>query len=398
MKFIYIVFVTVFLSSCLGSKKDKTVDEIFEQGRIDPKLVPTGVGYVPVQPYFNGFNHPMDVLVGFDELIYVVDEDGLHILDQAGRKQQKISFKGATDVTQDRRLHTYVAATVDITIGGNTKNVAAIYHLINTAIGQYQIIDTLIHPFCDESRLGSGFRSTDEQVRFTGLACTADNRLYVSRTGSENKDPIANPDNTILIFDKDGKYVGYTNGLNPSSPSLKSVLGISAIATFSAPPQRVFGMNPSFDILLTQADPRTDIEFRTLWIKQTYDIDLGEIFSENSSLLSFDTSKADNFLYKPYRFKNPQDIYIAPDQTNYIFIVDADSNKLFQFTNKGYEGVNPAATSGLKKQQLVSFGSLGEGPLQFNQPSGVCYFKRMVYVADKMNNRICRFKLSTDLE
>jgi hypothetical protein len=382
----------------MGSKKDKTVDEIFAQGKIDPKLVPTGIGYVPVQPFFVGFSHPVDVLVGYDEMLYVVDDMGLHILDQAGRKQQTIAFKNASDVTQDRRLHTYVAATVDITIGGNTKNVAAVYHLINTAIGQYQIIDTLIHPFCDESRTGSGFRITDEKVRFSGLACTADNRLYVSRTGSENKDPIANPDNIILIFNSEGKYTGFTNGLNPLNPSLKSVLGISSIATFAAPPQRVFGMNPSNDIMLLQADPRNDIEFRALWVKQFNDIDLGEIFTENSSLFNFDTSKADNFLYKPRRFSNPQDIYIAPDQTNYIFIVDADNNKLHQFTNKGYEGANPSATSGLKKQQIVSFGSLGEGPLQFNQPSGVCYFKKVVYVADKNNNRICRYKLSTDLE
>jgi len=38
------------------------------------------------------------------------------------------------------------------------------------------------------------------------------------------------------------------------------------------------------------------------------------------------------------------------------------------------------------------------GPYSFNDPSGVCYFKRMIYVADKNNNRICRFKLNTDLE
>lgn len=385
-------------SSCLGSKKDKTVDEIFAQGKIDPKLVPTGIGYVPIQPFFNGFNHPTDVLVGYDEFVYIVDEDGVHILDQAGRKQQTISFKGASDITQDRRLHTYVAATVEIKVGGNTKTVAAVYHLINTAIGKYEIVDTLIHPYCDESRIGSGFRASDELVRFTGLACTADNRLYISRTGTENQDPIANPDNTILIFDKDLKYVGYSKGLNPLSPNLKSELGISSIATFSAPPQRVFGMNPSADFMILQSDPRTDIEFRALWIKQQVDVDLGEIFSENTAMLNFDTTKADQFLYRPYRFKNPQDIYIAPDQTNYIFIVDAETNQLFQFTNKGFEGVNPVATSGLKKQQVVSFGSLGAGPLQFNQPSGVCYFKRMIYVADKNNNRICRFKLSTDLE
>lgn len=402
MKNIYIsiccLILVCTLSGCLGSKKDATVDEIFQAGKIDPRLVPTGVGYVPVQPYFSGFNHPQDVFVGYDELVYVVDDDGLHVLDQAGRKQYMISFDGATDVTQDRRLHTYVVAMVNINLNGVEKKVSAVYHLEHTADGNYRFIDTLIHPFCDESRIGSGFRNTDEQVRFTGVACTADNRLYVSRTGPINNDPIANPDNTILIFEKDGKYKSYSNGLNALNPSLKSAIGVSAIATFAGPPQRVFGMNPSYDFLLTQADPRTDIEFRALWIKQVNDIDLGEIYTENTTLFNFDTSKADNFLYKPFRFKNPTDIYVAPDQTGYIFIADADSNKLYQFTPKGFEGVNPPATSGLKKQQMTSFGGTGQSLTQFDGISGVCYFRKVVYVADKNNNRICRFKLSTDLE
>ncbi len=388
----------LLLVSCMGSKKDATIDDIFKQGKIDPKLVPTGVGYVPVLPFFKGLLHPVDVVAGYDELIYVVDDRGLNILDQTGAIKQTITFSGATDVTQDRRLHTYIAARVDIVVGGQSKNVAAVFHLINTAIGSYQIIDTLIHPFCDESRTGTGFRADDEQVKFTGLACTADNTLLVARTGPKNTDPTANPDNTVLKFDPNGKNLGYGNGLNPNSPSLKSVLGLSSIATFAAPPQRVFGMSESQDFLITQADPRKDIEFRTLWIKFILDPDNGNYHSENSQILNFDTTKASNFLYRPYRFANPTDIYAAPDGSGYLFIVDADSNKLYQFTQKGFEGVNPAANSSEKKQQLVSFGGKGSGPFEFDAPSGVCYFRKTVFVADRNNNRICRYKLSTDLQ
>nr|MBP9181087.1 hypothetical protein [Bacteroidia bacterium] len=69
-----------------------------------------------------------------------------------------------------------------------------------------------------------------------------------------------------------------------------------------------------------------------------------------------------------------------------------------QFTNRGYEGVNAPATYSDRKQIIASFGGNGSGPFQFKDPSGVCYFKRMVYVADKGNGRICRYKLSTDIE
>ena len=35
---------------------------------------------------------------------------------------------------------------------------------------------------------------------------------------------------------------------------------------------------------------------------------------------------------------------------------------------------------------------------EFVDPSGVCYFRRTVFVADKGNGRIIRYQLSTDLE
>jgi hypothetical protein len=103
-------------------------------------------------------------------------------------------------------------------------------------------------------------------------------------------------------------------------------------------------------------------------------------------------------LYQSYRFAQPADVCIAPDETGYIFVVDAQKDSLYQFTNKGFEGVNPPANSGIKKQIITSFGGRGAGAFEFNQPSGVAYFKRIVYVADKGNNRIIRYKLSTDLE
>ncbi len=395
--YIYILAISLFFSSCMGSKKDKAVADILEKGKIDPNLVPASVGYVPVQPFFSGFTHPVDVIVGFDELLYVIDDKGVNILDQAGRLQQTIYIQGATDVTQDRRLHTYVAGRVDIIVGGQTKNVAAVYHLINTANGNYQFIDTLIHPYCDGTR-GSSFSALDEQVKFTGLACTANNTLYVARTGPTPDNPPAIADNNVLIFDKDGNNTGYANGLSPNSPSLKSVMGLSAIATFAAPPQRVFGINPSSDFMVTQASPAPFIEFRTLWIKQVSDPDLGITFTENTNFLNYDNTKASGFLYKPHRFNNPSDVYIAGDQNAYIFVVDASKDSLFQFTARGYEGVNPPANYGSTKQIYASFGGKGQGLFNFDEPSGVCYYKRMVFVADKNNNRICRFKLSTDLE
>lgn len=398
------------ISSCaalFGNKDDEQVDDIFKHGAIDPNLIPQNVGYVPVFPFFQGFSHPVDVIVGYDELLYVVDDNGLNILDQKGTKYQTIFIPGATDVTQDRRLHTYVAGRVTLPRGpgGSLVSLAAVYHLVNTATGNYQIVDTLIHPDCDASRATEGFRGADDEaIAFTGLATLHDNTLYVARTGPRNNtSSFIRPDNGVLVFDAAGVNIGVASGLTPNSPSLKSALGLSSIATFAAPPQRQQGISTNKSFFITQADQTQNIEYRALAITVTEDPDAGTQYNETSSFLSYDFGKGDKFLYQPYRFKKPEDCFIAPDALLYHFVVDSGTDSLYIFTGQGIEGVNPPANSGLRKQVIVSFGGPGvdgtaSGPFSFNDPSGVCYFRRTIFVADKNNNRICRYILSTDLQ
>lgn len=397
-----LLYMLPLFSSCdflFGSKEDDQVNEIFEQGAIDPDLYPEEAGYVPMFPFWEAIPHPVDVYTGYDEMVYVISDNGLEIFDQKGSRQRTIPIPEATDVIQDRRLHTYVAGKVDIVIEGTLYRLPAVYHLINASTAdEVLIIDTLIQPFCDMSRNNTAFRGAgDEAVSFTGLATTSDNLLYVSRTGPANSvSSVARPDNTILIFDPDGINTGYSVGLNPVSSSLKSVLQVSSIAGFAAPPQSVSGISTLPDFVLLQKDPVA--QYKALWIKEVMDPDAGVIYTENAALLNFDTSQASRFLYMPDRFIAPEDVYIAPDFSGYIFIVDSGTDSLYQFTQKGFEGVNPPATSTSKKQLLASFGGEGSGPFQFIDPSGVCYFEKIIYIADKGNNRICRYMLSTDIE
>lgn len=407
-KYFYIVFFflsILMVSSCsalFGDKKDRQTDEIFEQGAIDPNLVPTAVGYVPVYPFFNNFSHPIDVYVGYDEMIYVIDDNGLNILDQKGTLGVIIPIPGATDVIQDRSLHVYVTGRVNHPLLGNR---AAVYHLINTATGNYQFVDTLIHPLCDDSRAVTGNRGADDEaVQFTGLATLADNTLYLTRTGPRNDvSSFIRPDNTVLVYDQKGNNTGYAAGLSPQASSLKSAIGLSSIATLAGPPQRVTGISTSKDFFITQASSDPSIEYRFIRITVYDDPDLGTQYTETSSYLNYDDTKADRFQYQSFRFKKPEDCYVSPDNLQYSFMVDSGTDSLYVFTNQGFEGVNPPANSTFKKQVIVSFGGQGadgtsSGPFSFNDPSGVCYNRKIVYVADKNNNRICRYKLSTDLQ
>ncbi len=397
-----LIVVAFSFNSCdllFGSKKDSETSQIFTQGHIDPHLYPTTVGYVPIQPYFTGFSNPVDVYVGFDQMVYVIDDNGVEVLDLTGTFHRNIPIYGATDIIQDRRQHTYVCGRIkkDVNNDGVLEDLAAVYHFYNaSSAGGPIFVDTLIHPFCDASRNTSGYRgASDEQVFFTGCACVADNRIYVSRKGPNNSlSTVALPDNSILIFDKNGNNLGYCNGLNPINSSLKSELSVSAIATAQVPPQQYVDAKDNFYI--TQTDAAA--EYKVLSIVESNDPVAGITFGENAALLNFDYTKAYRFLYQSFRFKNPADVFISPDSKGYIFVVDATTDSLYQFTPTGFEGVNPPANSGITKQILASFGGAGNGAFQFNQPSGVCYFNTVVYVADKGNNRICRFQLSTDLE
>jgi hypothetical protein len=381
-----------------GSKEDESTQEIFEQGAIDPDLVPNEVGYVPILPYWTVAG-PVDVYAGYDEMVYAAGENGVEIFDQKGMKQRTIPVAGATEVIQDRRLHTYIIGRVNREIDGITYDLAAVFHYINTAVaGEPVAVDTLVHPFCDVTRNNTAFRGAeDESVAFTGLATLADNTLYVSRKGPNNSlTSVARPDNTILIFDEDGINTGYTNGLSPTVSSLKSCIDVSAIASFAAPPQQTSGVSSSRDFVLLQTGEAA--QYKVLWIVEEQDPDGGAVFVQNDALLNFDTSKAERFLYEPDRFTQPSDVFIAPDASGYLFIVDAVRDSFYQFTRAGFEGVNPPPNSGLVKQVLASFGGEGSGPFQFIAPSGVAYFNETVYVADYGNNRISRFKLSSDLE
>jgi hypothetical protein len=108
--------------------------------------------------------------------------------------------------------------------------------------------------------------------------------------------------------------------------------------------------------------------------------------------------RGDGFLYQEFKFREPSDLATAADETQYLFVTDAALNRLFIFTSGGIEGVAPPPGASSTRPVVVSFGGLGDGALQFNNPQGVSYFERIVYVADTGNNRIGRFRLNTDFE
>lgn len=412
--------ILVTCDAILGTKQDDITNEIFEEGKIDPTLITEDVGYAAVTPFWTGFNRPTDIIVGFDRLVYVTDADGLHVLDQAGRRNVTIPLDGAVTVAQDRRLDLYVAARYDTVITAVDPevvwNLPAVYKYRNAhGSGELELLDVYIHPFMDGSRpttraqrgrLDRNSNNNDELVEITGLAVLADNSLYVGRRGPQN-DPTsaAAPDNTVLIFEdilQDGEptgriqNIGQIRALNATSPSLISSLALSDVASFVASPQRE-NMTQDKSFLVSLGDPDKDIPFRVLWISAVETPD-GLEYAPRQELLQRDTSRADSFLYDENRFKNPSSIAFTADVRAQILVTDATEDSLYLFQSNGMEGVPPPPGTDLRKAVNVSFGGTGAGLRQFNEPSGVAYNSRMVYVADTGNNRIARYRLNIDFE
>jgi hypothetical protein len=184
--------------------------------------------------------------------------------------------------------------------------------------------------------------------------------------------------------------------LNPNSPSLTSAIRLNDIATFATPPQRD-NITADRSFLLAQGGVDREIPFRVVWVNAVETPD-GTEYRSNPSLLAQDTTQASSFLYEQNKFTNPSGLAYSGDERAHIFVTDAATDSLHLFQSNGYEGVNPPPGSSAEKVINVSFGGTGSGPRQFNEPSGVAYFRRIVYVADKGNNRIARYRLNTDFE
>jgi hypothetical protein len=404
-----------------GTKSDPITDEIFDEGRQDPNLIVEEVGYAALVPFWDGFDRPTDVTVGFDELVYVTDADGVHVLDRAGRRYLTIPLRGAVSVVQDRLLNLYVAARYDTVITAISPDITwdlpAVYKFANAnGAGELKLLDLMVYPFADASRSTTAsqrFRldrsrpDNDELVEVTGVAILANNDIYVSRRGPRNiiGQAIA-PDNTVLIYtelrDEQGirtgrmRNVGQIRALSPNVPTLLSGIDMNAIISFIAPPQREqFPADISF--IVAQGGPERDIPYRVIWVNAVQTPD-GLEYRSNGSLLRRDTTRADSFLYDQFKFRNPTGLAYTADARAQLLVVDAATDSLYLFQSNGIEGINPPPGSSLTKAINVSFGGKGNGPRQFDEPSGVAYFNRVVYVADKNNNRIARYKLNTDFE
>jgi hypothetical protein len=387
-----LMVLSIGMSACEKPFGDKT-----DLGFIDvPNYDEKAIAFVPILPEIKLSNDPSDIAVGYDELIYIADPsaDKIICFDQSGRKVGERSIPNVKAIAMDRSLELLALGTKDTLINGVTYTLDAIYRLklINNAgygLSTSTIAKTIIHPFYFKT----SFTTSDTAVHLRGISIMADNKYYITRTGpSNNGTQIGGPDNAIILFNQNDKFesnVSVTTEQGLVSDYFKEPFAISTLA--KGPQSNI--VKTGGDFLFTSLSASTTIKAQYIRFESS---EFGSSYSLNTSLAGQDTSKADGFLYTPNRFAKPKGITIAGDGSNYIFVSDEQKDSVYLFTLGGLEGVPPPAGYTSKKNINVSFGGRGFGPKQFFRPGALAYYDRTLYVCDRGNNRIVRYKLSTE--
>ncbi len=341
-----LIFSLIFLLHCGGDKFPLPVQP--ELG--ETNLAVSDTSYLQLRPVWDTaagytFDHPQDILLGNEPLVYVADtgNDRIVMLDLSGNiLGESQPIENPVAITQDTKLNLVIVTDSN-----------KIYRIQLVQYG-HQIQDAPVELVFEE------VDNPDRKI--TGVAAVLRSvlgqsvlRYFVTATGSRKRD------NQVLFFPEDFNVrVADAVNLVPNGLGILSASSPSGITTLR---------NFSDDFIFCMIG---DNSFKVQWMTAG---EFGFIPRLNPAQGNFD-------MLVPGKFSQPQDVTI--DLTGNIYVIDSDLDRLFKFSPSGGE--------------LQSFGESGSGEKQFNNPNGVAFFDKTLYIADTGNNRIVRFKLSTDIE
>ena len=363
MRFYYIKYLilllilTAFIYSC-GDKFD--INDL-GTGEGNGNIVGDTL-YVQINPPWEGFNKPQDVMVGREPFIYVADteNDRIVLLNLDGQRLGTKTIKKPVALAQDYRLNLFVCAQFDTTINGLTQTYSAVYKLDLVSVN-HQIANA------PTKRILPRAQDFAQPLReYTGACVFFDNSYLIARRGPNNSNLI-DPDNSILIFvqirldsetTKDS-LVGKVPLLDPSGSGILSANQISSLTSYNS---------RNYNINLTLIGDN-NFKFQPLEY----------IASPEFTGYQIALPPLSRDLMLPGIFTQPEGS--ALDNSGNFFIADAGRDTVYKFNSFG------------DKLQTIG-GSAGQ---ILNQPHGVAFFNKTVYVADTGSNRILRFILSTEL-
>ncbi len=359
MKFTIILFFAILLT--LSSCTDKTDLSQFPITNNGGGTTVSDTVYVQQSPVWTGFNQPEAILLGREPLVYVADTKNNQVvqLDLSGVEIGRRSIKNPTSIAQDYNFDLLVIGDSVLTITNDTVSVLYRFKLVQNLQGGVITnaeVKTLL-------RSDQGTILSSRKRKFTGVGIYADNSYIVTRRGPDNTSSL-DPDNALMKINgiDSVTLVTILSGFQTTGNGIYSIDKMSGITTFT-------GELTDFIMIRNT----TDFGFKIEWflydnIKGTYD---PKFLPENNV----------DILNK--QLGTPAGITV--DNNKNVFVVDNTNDSLYKFTSLG-------------KFKNESFGGTGSGDNQLRNPKGVSFFNKVLYIADTGNNRIVRYKLSTDLQ
>lgn len=355
--FASILGILVFLSSC---KEEKYPVNSLPPAETIKKIGDTV--YIQQNPEWTGFNKPQAILIGKEPLVYVADTDNNRIvmMDIGGNVIGYSKYiKRPIGLAQDNRLRLIVCAEFDTLLSG---------HSVPTTFGAVYKIDLFAArnniSIADIRRIY--YEPSDSVRRFTAVATLYDNQFYITRVGIKNEPERIDKDIAVMQFSSDDKFLSTIPDLTPEGTGIKSLHTLTGIATMPT--------GKSVEFVISQTGDKA--QFKVQWIRL---VSVGQTTNWESKF--YPQTDPDLDIFRLNHFNNPEGIAIDPSGN--LYVIDAGKDSLFRFTTRGIE--------------KYSFGGTGNGKEKFNKPHGVAYFDKILYIADTGNNRIVRFKISTDL-
>ncbi|MBL8007010.1 MAG: hypothetical protein JNJ56_05720 [Ignavibacteria bacterium] len=355
MKYInFILFVLLIAASSCGDKTDLSQFPITNNGG-GPNL--GDVVYVQQYPTWNQFNQPEAVLVGREPLVYVCDtkNNKLVQLDLSGVQIGELAIRNPVALAQD---YNYDLLVIGDSVLQSNDTISVLYRIQLVPVQGFLSNATLL------PLLGSDYPTplTSRRRKFTGVSVFSNNTYLVTRIGPDNTSSL-DPDNAILDIVGITSVTSVTplSGFQTTGNGIYSIDMMSAITTMN---------NSTIDFIITRNS--TGFGFKVEWfvydnLKGTYNPKF--LPDENVNILN-------------KQLDTPVGICIDPNQN--VYVVDNTKDSLFKYSSTG----------DLKSE---SFGGYGTGENQLNAPQGVSFFNKVLYIADTGNNRIVRYKLSTDI-
>lgn len=363
-----LIFCTIFIISTMALILHWNCVEKYPmppQKDVSQELMRNDTLYIQQEPVWDAahgynFNAPQDVLVGWDTWIYVADtgNDRIVALDLYGNIMgisKQIIHPVA--IAQDDSLNLFVVCN---------NNVLLQINLFQTAHDlQNATIDTVYHDIDRPYRCFTGVSA----FRFQTPASERDlySRYYVTVTGPNAQD------NRILFFKHDELY-------RPKGHVPLEYNGFGLMA--AASPSSIARYHEGKERQDERGTYKNRIDFVFTQIGENYyRVQCVTTGPEREYTYKFDPSEGKIDLMAIGKFENPEDVTVDGEYN--IYVIDAGKDSLFKFSSNGTE--------------LQSFGGTGDGPKQFRNPSGIAHHHKTLYIADTGNNRIVRFKLSTDI-